>query len=217
MWELMLNNTTIIKTRRLADNIDKQFTLSKNVKEAIIQTDREAFVPAGFRHNAYKLDALPIGAQQWISSPLTVAKMTEYLSPEGADRVLEIGCGSGYQAAVLAHLFRGVFTIERIEPLMIEAKQRFRKLGIGNIHTRTDDGQNGWIQYAPYDRILFSASIREIPQKIVNQLAPDGILVAPLEKGDKQVITRFVKKGSRLIEDALDVCDFVPILNGVQK
>ncbi len=112
--------------------------------------------------------------------------MTEYLEPKGADRVLEVGCGSGYQAAVLSHLFRGVFTIERIEPLILEAKSRFRELKISNIHTRTDDGQNGWIQYAPFDRILFSASIDKIPQKLFDQLADGGILVAPIEKNSKQ-------------------------------
>jgi protein-L-isoaspartate(D-aspartate) O-methyltransferase len=213
----MLDKITAIKTQRLADDINKQFPLSPKVKAAIAKTNREAFVPSGFKHNAYKLDALPIGAQQWISSPLTVAKMTEYLSPDGADRVLEVGCGSGYQAAVLSHLFRGVFTIERIEPLMLEAKARFRKLGIHNIHTRTDDGQKGWIQYAPYDRILFSASAKEIPQVLVDQLAPGGILVAPMERGGKQVITRFVKQGNRLSEDPLDSCKFVPVLDGVQK
>jgi protein-L-isoaspartate(D-aspartate) O-methyltransferase len=213
----MLDRITAIKTRRLAEDIHKQFPLSPKVKEAIANTDREAFVPSGFKHNAYKLDALPIGAQQWISSPLTVAKMTEYLSPEGADRVLEVGCGSGYQAAVLSHLFRGVFTIERIEPLMLEAKARFRKLGINNIHTRTDDGQKGWIQYAPYDRILFSASAKQIPQALIDQLAQGGILVAPMERGGKQVITRFVKRGNTLSEDSLEACRFVPVLDGVQK
>jgi len=213
----MLDNLTAIKTRRLAEEIDKLFPLSPKVKDAIAKTDREAFVPAGFKHNAYKLDALPMGAQQWISSPLTVAKMTEYLSPAGADRVLEVGCGSGYQAAVLSHLFRGVFTIERIEPLMLEAKARFRKLGIHNIHTRTDDGQKGWVQYAPYDRILFSASAKQIPQALIDQLAPGGILVAPIERNGKQVITRFVKNGSRLCETPLEACVFVPVLDGVQK
>ena len=201
----------------MADEIEKQFPLSVEIKEAIAKTNREAFVPAGFRHNAYKLDALPIGAAQYISSPLTVAKMTEYLFPRGADRVLEVGCGSGYQAAVLAQLFRGVFTIERIEPLILEAKQRFRDLGIHNIHTRTDDGQNGWIQYAPYDRILFSATAKEIPAKLFEQLADGGILVAPVEKHGKQVITRFIKNGTRIEEEELEDCDFVPILDGVQK
>lgn len=206
-----------IKNSKLAEDIDKQFALSDNVKEAIASCNREAFVPAGFRHNAYKLDALPIGANQWISSPLTVAKMSEYLHPVGVDSVLEVGCGSGYQAAVLSKLFRRVFSIERIEPLMIEAKKRFRDLNISNIHTRTDDGQNGWIQYAPYDRILFSASATHIPQKLVDQLAPHGIIVAPMEKDGKQVITRFTKVGDSLEAEEMEECSFVPVLDGVQK
>jgi protein-L-isoaspartate(D-aspartate) O-methyltransferase len=212
-----LDRIRATKTARLAEECSARFPLSPEVKEAIAKTDREAFVPAGFKQHAYKLDALPIGASQYISSPLTVAKMTEYLFPRGADRVLEIGCGSGYQAAVLSHLFRGVFTIERIEPLILEAKKRFRQLGINNVHTRTDDGQKGWIQYAPYDRILFSATAKEIPQKLFEQLADSGILVAPIEKDGKQVITRFMKEGDRIIEEELDECDFVPVLDGVVK
>ncbi|MEN4045650.1 MULTISPECIES: protein-L-isoaspartate(D-aspartate) O-methyltransferase [Sulfurimonas] len=212
-----MDRITATKTARLAEECSTQFPLSEEVKKAIAATNREAFVPAGFRHNAYKLDALPIGANQYISSPLTVAKMTEYLFPRGADRVLEIGCGSGYQAAVLSHLFRGVFTIERIESLILEAKKRFRELGINNVHARTDDGQNGWIQYAPYDRILFSATAKEIPKKLFEQLAEGGILVAPLQKGNKQVITRFIKNGEYIEEEELEECDFVPILDGVLK
>jgi protein-L-isoaspartate(D-aspartate) O-methyltransferase len=201
----------------MADEIEKVFPLSPEVKDAIAKTNREAFVPKGFKHNAYKLDALPIGEAQYISSPLTVAKMTEYLFPRGADRVLEVGCGSGYQAAVLAQLFRGVFSIERIEPLILEAKKRFRELHINNVHTRTDDGQNGWISYAPFDRILFSATAKEIPSKLFEQLADGGILVAPIEKNSKQVITRFIKNGDRIEVEELEDCDFVPILDGVQR
>jgi protein-L-isoaspartate(D-aspartate) O-methyltransferase len=212
-----VDRITATKTARMAEEIEKIFPISQETKEAIAKTNREAFVPVGFKHSAYKLDALPIGAAQYISSPLTVAKMTEYIFPRGADRVLEVGCGSGYQAAVLSQLFRGVFTIERIEPLILEAKQRFRDLSIHNIHTRTDDGQNGWIQYAPYDRILFSATAKEIPLKLFDQLAEGGILVAPIEKNGKQVITRFMKHGGRIEEEELEDCDFVPILDGVQK
>ena len=206
-----------LKNAKLAEDINTKFALSETVKNAIASSNREAFVPAGFTHNAFKLDALPIGANQWISSPLTVAKMSEYLYPQGADSVLEVGCGSGYQAAILSKLFRRVFTIERIEPLMLEAKQRFRNLNITNIHTRTDDGQGGWIQYAPYDRILFSASATQIPQKLIDQLAPNGIIVAPIEKDGKQVITRFTKHGNNLQAEELEECVFVPVLNGVQK
>ncbi|QOY52135.1 protein-L-isoaspartate(D-aspartate) O-methyltransferase [Candidatus Sulfurimonas baltica] len=212
-----MDRITATKTARLANDCHQIFSLDDDVKEAISRTNREEFVPIGFKHNAYKLDALPLGSSQWISSPLTVAKMTQYLETKGADRVLEVGCGSGYQAAVLSHLFRGVFTIERIEPLMIEAKLRFRKLGINNIHTRTDDGQNGWIQYAPYDRILFSATAKEVPQKLFEQLRDGGILVAPMQVGLKQVITRFRKIGDSVEREELEECDFVPILDGVQK
>ncbi len=212
-----MDRITATKTARMADEIEKVFPLSHEVKNAIAKTNREAFVPKGFRHNAYKLDALPIGEAQYISSPLTVAKMTEYLFPRGADRVLEVGCGSGYQAAVLAQLFRGVFSIERIEPLILEAKRRFRELNINNVHTRTDDGQNGWVSYAPFDRILFSATAKEIPSKLFEQLADGGILVAPIEKNGKQVITRFMKNGDKIEEEELEDCDFVPILDGVQR
>ena len=212
-----MDRITATKTAKMAQECNKVFPLSPEIEKAIANTNREAFVPTGFRHNAYKLDALPLSSAQWISSPLTVAMMTEYLVPRGADRVLEVGCGSGYQAAVLSHLFRGVFSIERIEPLMLEAKARFRKLNINNIHTRTDDGQNGWIQYAPYDRILFSATAKEIPQKLFEQLADGGILLAPMQKGNKQVITRFIKNGTSIEEEELDECDFVPVLDGVQK
>ena len=212
-----MDRITATKTAKMAQECSKLFPLSPEIEKAMANTDREAFVPTGFRHNAYKLDALPLSSAQWISSPLTVAMMTEYLVPRGADRVLEVGCGSGYQAAVLSHLFRGVFSIERIEPLMLEAKARFRKLNINNIHTRTDDGQNGWIQYAPYDRILFSATAKEIPQKLFEQLADGGILLAPMQKGNKQIITRFMKNGTSIEEEELDECDFVPVLDGIQK
>ena len=213
----MTDKVILIKTTRMSEEIIKKFPLRPIIKNAIIQTNREMFVPLAMRHNAYRLDALPIGAQQYISSPLTVAKMSQYLSPEGCDSVLEIGCGSGYQAAVLSHLFRRVFTIERIESLLLEAKERFRHLKLGNIHTRTDDGQNGWEQYAPFDRILFSASARTIPQKLFDQLREGGILIAPMERGREQVITRFTKRGGKIMEDALEVCDFVPIVDGVVR
>ena len=114
----MMQPIAAMRNRKLAEAIRERFPIGDAVFGAIASTNREVYVPNGFKQHAYKLDALPIGASQWISSPLTVAKMTEYLQCGGADRVLEIGCGSGYQAAVLSHLFRGVFTIERIGSLM---------------------------------------------------------------------------------------------------
>ena len=202
------------KHKRMADEIAKVFPLSQNVYDAFCQSERELFVPQGMGLHAYKLDALPLVANQWISSPLTVAKMTEALTCKGADSVLEIGCGSGYQALILSKLIRRVFTIERIDRLLQEAKERFKTLGITNIHTGLDDGQNGWREFAPCDRTLFSASTPKVPQKLFEQLKIGGILVAPIEKGEQQIITRFIKTEEGIKEEALQECLFVPVIDG---
>jgi len=205
-----------IKLQRFVDDIASEVDLTPEIYKAFASIEREIFVPQGLKHWAYKLDALPIKANQWISSPITVAKMTLYLEPENADNVLEIGCGSGYQAAILSKLVRRVFTIERIETLLKEAKERFKILEIDNIHTRLGDGQRGWRQYAPYDRILFSASTKRVPDTIFEQLADGGILVAPIEKGNEQIITQFAKKGKDITEIPKESCLFVPVKDGVE-
>lgn len=202
------------KCKNMADEIKKVCKISDAVYNALCLSEREFFVPQGFSRHAYKLDALPMVADQWISSPLTVAKMSEALTCKGADNVLEIGCGSGYQALVLSKLIRRVFTVERVERLLVEARERFKKLNINSIHTRFDDGQNGWREFAPYDRILFSASIPKIPEKLFEQLKDGGILVAPIEKGDKQIITRYTKHREALHVEELDDCLFVPVKDG---
>lgn len=202
------------KSQKMADEIASIFQIDKALHEAFCTSQREVFVPQGFSLHAYKLDALPMGANQWISSPLTVAKMTMALECKNADSVLEIGCGSGYQALILSKLIRRVFTIERIERLLLQARERFKILGIHNIHTRYDDGQSGWKEFAPYDRILFSASMPEVPMKIFEQLAEDGILVVPIEKDGKQIITRYIKTKTFLKKEELEECLFVSVKNG---
>jgi protein-L-isoaspartate(D-aspartate) O-methyltransferase len=206
-----------IKLKRMVQEIDREFSLEPYIRDSFLTIDREVFVPDGFGHFAYKLEALPISASQWISSPLTVAKMTQYLELRGADSVLEIGCGSGYQAAILSKICRRVFTIERIDTLLKSAKVRFSNLGINNVFTRFDDGQRGWRGYAPYDRILFSATAKEIPQVLFDQLAEGGILIAPIEVESKEIIKRFFKKNGRIISEEIESCRFVPILDGTEK
>jgi len=206
-----------MRRKQMVQEIEEKFPLQPRVRDALLAVDREAFVPAGFRHLAYTLDALPMQEQQWISSPLTVAKMTQHLELDGADSVMEIGCGSGYQAAVLAQIVRRVFTIERIEPLLREARERFRSLGLSNIFTRYDDGQRGWKEYAPYDRILFSATADKVPQVIFDQLAEGGILLAPVDEGGLQIITRYYKRDGRISSEAIEPCLFVPVLDGTQR
>jgi protein-L-isoaspartate(D-aspartate) O-methyltransferase len=213
-------NSKIIaqKCQKLADEISAEVPLDKALYNAFASTEREIFAPKGFRHQAYKLDPLPLSQDQWISSPLTVAKMTLALEiDENTDSVLEVGCGSGYQAAILSKLIRRVFTIERIEPLLLEAKKCFKMLGISNIHARFDDGQKGWRDYAPYDRILLSASIKKIPDVLFKQLSDGGILVAPVEHGSGQIITQFIKKEGKIRIRTVEECLFVPILDGISR
>ncbi len=202
------------KSKKMAIEIRQRCKMSDELFKAIATSEREVFVPIGFGLHAYRLDALPLVANQWISSPLTVAKMTETLACKGADSVLEIGCGSGYQALILSKLIRRVFSIERIERLAKKAKEKFKQLGIHNINVRFDDGQNGWRDFAPYDRILFSASIKEVPQKIFEQLKTGGILVAPIEKDGKQIITSFTKIGKQIEKKETQECLFVPVVDG---
>lgn len=204
---------------KMVAEIQKCVKLSPSVAKALGSVDRAFFVPPSLGSRAYSLDPLPLEDSQWISSPLTVAIMSESLLAEGGESVLEVGCGSGYQAMVLSHLFKYVYTIERIEPLLIEAKRRFHLLNAHNIFAKFDDGQNGWIEHAPFDAILFSACAREIPPALVAQLKEGGILLAPIfdeSNAAGQRITRFVKQngvlGTPLV---ITQCSFVNVCNGI--
>ncbi|MDR0746296.1 MAG: protein-L-isoaspartate(D-aspartate) O-methyltransferase [Helicobacteraceae bacterium] len=194
-----------------AQKIAEKTPLSREAQNAFETIDRSLFIPSGLERLTYSLDALPIGAGQWISSPLTVAKMTSLLRVESADSVLEIGCGSGYQAAILSKLVRRVFTVERIERLLREARTRFKALDLHNINTRFGDGSDGWPQYAPFDRVLISCSIGgEVPKGLLDQLAIGGILVAPVGG----VIRRFTKRSLGFREEDIEERAFVPLLSG---
>jgi len=215
--ERSINMPATVKLQRMVKEIDKHFPLEPHVRDAFLQVNREVFVPGGFKHLSYKLDALPIAASQWISSPLTVAKMTQHLDLHRVDSVLEVGCGSGYQAAILSKISRRVFTIERIDTLLKEARNRFSDMEIHNIFTRFDDGQRGWKDYAPYERILFSATAKQIPQVLFDQLAEGGILLAPMQTGPMEIITRFYKRNGRITSETIESCRFVPVVDGTDK
>ncbi|MBZ7939302.1 protein-L-isoaspartate(D-aspartate) O-methyltransferase [Campylobacter sp. W0014] len=200
------------RCKAMAEEIAQKVFINHELFNAFCQVPREIFSP--LKAHAYRLDALPLANSQWISSPLTVAKMTMALDFKNADSVLEVGCGSGYQAAILSRVIRRVFTIERIEKLAKSASETFRTLGFSNINVRFDDGQLGWSNYAPYDRILFSAYATSIPEILLDQLVDGGILVAPIFHNEKQYITKITKNGLKLKKEILDECLFVPILDG---
>lgn len=213
-----------IKNMKMLEDVKDQF--DERIITALRKTDRELFVPHVVKHSAFHLDnALPISDEQWISAPLTVAKMSSYLmaydlggSVLEPDSVLEIGLGSGYQAVVLSHLIRRVFSIERIESLWREARSRIAQLQIMNINVKLDDGMNGWQAFAPYDRILLSACTDTIPQTLFDQLQVGGVLVAPMYHNGGQAIARFIKQSSQSItSQILESCTFVPIKPGILR
>ena len=185
---------------------------------AIERVPRELFVPAAFRDRAYENVALPIAHGQTISQPLVVALMTEALELDKRHKVLEIGTGSGYQAAVLAKLARRVFTIERHRGLLKEAEQRFAALRLHNITTRFGDGSKGWPEQAPFERIIVTAAAPEMPQKLLDGLAEGGILVAPIgeERRDQQLV-RVRRQGGGFITEELGLVRFVPLVEGLPR
>ena len=150
------------------------------VKDAIARVPRHLFVPASQQPHAYENRPLPIGHQQTISQPYIVALMTDLLKPRKQDRVLEIGTGSGYQAAVLSELVRSVYTIEIVAPLAAEARERLARLGYKNVEVRTGDGYKGWEEHAPFDAIMVTAGASEVPPPLLRQLKPGGRMVIPV-------------------------------------
>ena len=158
----------------------KQGISDARVLSAIERTPRELFIAEPFAHQAYDNTALPIACGQTISQPFVVAFATQALDVEPNMRVLEIGTGSGYQAAILSPLCRKVYTIERHKPLLREAEARFKALKLENVVTKHGDGLNGWPEQAPFDRILLSAAVEEVPPILIEQLKPGGILIAPV-------------------------------------
>ena len=185
---------------------------------AIERVPRDAVVPAAFRDQAWENVALPIGQAQTISQPLVVALMTQALDVGERHKVLEIGTGSGYQAAILAKLCRRVFTIERHRALLREAEKRFAELKLHNVTTRFGDGSKGWPEQAPFDRIMVTAAAPAVPQVLIDSLTEGGILVAPVgeERRDQQLLRIHRTKDGIVTED-LGPVRFVPLVEGLPR
>ncbi|MBF0473501.1 MAG: protein-L-isoaspartate(D-aspartate) O-methyltransferase [Nitrospirae bacterium] len=188
----------------------------KFVLDAMDKVPRHLFVPLDLQEEAYDDRALPIGENQTISQPYMVALMTELLSLNNNCTVLEIGTGSGYQAAILAHIAFKVYTIERIPTLLQEAEKRFIDLRYNNIFTKLGDGSKGWGEGLLFDRIIITAAAPSVPQVIINQLADPGIIVAPVGERYSQslvIITKDTKKyGNTLNTQYQTPCIFVPLI-----
>ncbi|HYB10946.1 MAG TPA: protein-L-isoaspartate(D-aspartate) O-methyltransferase [Alphaproteobacteria bacterium] len=184
------------------------------VLSAIERIPREQFVPAPFLDQAYEDVALPIGHGQTLSQPSIVARMTQALGVGARMKVLEIGTGSGYQAAILARLCRRLYTIERHRALLAEAEQRFRALALRNITTNFGDGAFGWPAQAPFDRIILTAAANDIPDQLVRQLGIGGIMVLPVgDRHGEQRVLRVTRLEERIETDDLGPARFVPLVS----
>lgn len=198
------------------DMVERQLRRSgiraENVLDAMGTVAREAFVPPSEGPRAYADGALPIEHGQSISQPYMVGLMTEALGLSGGERVLEIGTGTGYQAAVLAALCEQVFSVERIPELADTATRRLAALGIANVRITVGDGTLGWPEHAPYDGIIVTAGAPRPPDPLLHQLVEGGRLVIPVGDRHAQMLTLYVKHPDRLAERSLCACKFVPLL-----
>lgn len=189
---------------------DRGITNAATIK-ALRKVPRHLFVPKEYENDAYGDYPLPIGYGQTISQPYIVAYMTEIARPTEKKKALEIGTGSGYQAAVLAEIVDTVYTIEIIPELASESASRFEKLGYKNIIGKSGDGYNGWPEHAPFDIIIVTAAAKEIPKPLIDQLAENGRLVIPVgEPGTVQELMLLVKKNGKIEKSRLTFVRFVP-------
>lgn len=194
------------------DQLRRRGVASPGVLEAMLSVPRHEFVPAEFQADAYADKPLPIGEGQTISQPFMVGAMTEALELTGSERVLEIGTGSGYQAAVLSLLAREVISIESHTSLALAAQERLVRLGYANVHVHNGDGSLGFADSAPYDAILITAAAPEIPPLLASQLRDGGRLVIPVGSQENQELLQARKVGDVLHTRALFDCKFVPLL-----
>ncbi len=185
----------------------------EGVLAAMSAVPREAFLPPEMRHLAYEDRALPLSQGQTISQPYIVAAMTEALEPGPDDRVLEVGTGSGYQAAILAEIVARVYSVERLDDLADEARRTLERLGYDNVRIRVGDGTRGWPEEAPFDGIVITAAAPDVPPSLQRQLSEDGgRLVAPVGSRTMQDLVRMVREGEEFRSEVLMGCRFVPLL-----
>ena len=202
---------------RLIQRLVDQGIANSAVLDVMRTTPRHLFLDEAMAHRAYEDTALPIGFNQTLSQPYTVARMTELLLAEGPRRrVLEIGSGSGYQTAVLAQLVDEVFSVERIKPLLDKSRQRIRQLKLRNVQLRHADGSLGWEGQGPFDGILSAAAAEEIPLELLRQLAPGGRLVLPVG-GEQQHLQVVTHTEDGFVTEIIEEARFVPLLTGTVR
>jgi len=200
---------------RLIDILQQQGIENKKVLETMAIMPRHLFIDEALSFRAYDNLSLPIGHGQTISQPYMVARMTELLlTGQNVKRVLEVGTGSGYQTAILSRVIPTVFSVERIKPLLDNARSKFRQLKLNNILTQHSDGGWGWLQKAPFDAIIVTAAPEELPEALIEQLVEGGQLIIPVGKKGEQELFIVKRTGSGFSKKSLEKVSFVPLLKG---
>ena len=210
---MQANDAYAYRRAQMLESLKRGGITDDRVMEAMAEIPRHYFVPEAFRHQAYDDDvSIHIGEGQTISQPRIVALMTESARIDPMDRVLEVGTGSGYQAAVLSKLARFVFTVERVASLARQAKSVLDQLGVDNVSIKVMDGTLGWRAQAPFDAILVTAGAPEVPEPLVEQLADGGRLVVPVGPRETQVLKIVERRGDRSFAHELKGACFVPLI-----
>lgn len=206
---------TSARTRqRLVNQLQENGVSHAQVLRVMASTPRHLFLDQALSHRAYEDSALPIGHNQTLSRPYTVARMSELLlSSCKAEKVLEVGTGSGYQTCVLAQLVPRLFTIERIEPLLNRARRRLQDLGITNVVYRHGDGYAGWLDREPFDGIMVTAAPAEVPKILQWQLAEGGCMIIPVGTGEQHLL-KITRSGNYFAKEKVEAANFVPLVNG---
>ena len=203
----------IARERMVREQLFEKGVRDRNVLEAMLRIPRHVFLDDGSGSEAYSDHSFPIGFSQTMSRPYMVGFLCQALRLEGSERVLEVGTGSGYQAAILASISGEIYTIERVGELARRARERLHDLLLTNVTVLVGDGANGWPKYAPYDRILLTAAAKTVPVSLLSQLGDGGMLVGPVEKedGDQEVV-RLTRRGDECHLERLGACAFVPMV-----
>ena len=206
-----------VRKIRLTLELRESGITNTDVLSAIEKIPRDIFIPDTFKNQAYENIALPIGNEQTISQPYIVALMTQSLCLKKNHKILELGTGSGYQSVILSLLVRRVYTIERIRNLLIKAEKIFKTLKITNIVTKHGDGNLGWKEQIPFDRIIFTAATLNIPKNIFHHLKDGGILIAPIINKSKQTLIKYTKKDNKIFKEEISEVLFVPNIEGIKN